>query len=60
MAAKRSGDDALDPGDESAERADSDETLTQPLETFEPDELDGPAWDLDRRLDDANPQPGNA
>jgi hypothetical protein len=35
---------------------DFDRLATEQIENVEPDELDGPAFDLDRTLDDANPE----
>ncbi len=34
---------------------DFDRLAVEQIESFEPDELDGPAADLDRTLDDENP-----
>jgi hypothetical protein len=38
---------------------DFDKLAIDQAKKLEPDELDGPAWNLDRRLDDENPQDGS-
>lgn len=38
---------------------DFDEQAREQIASNDPDELDGPAWNLDRRLDDANPEGGD-
>jgi hypothetical protein len=38
---------------------DDDTRAEEQRANFEPDELDGPAADLDRTLDDENPQPNS-
>jgi hypothetical protein len=38
---------------------DYDRLAIKQIENFEPDELDGPAADLDRTLDDENPGGGD-
>jgi hypothetical protein len=45
------------PGD--GERVDFDELAIDQAKKHEPDELDGPAWNLDRTLDDEDPQDGS-
>jgi hypothetical protein len=39
------------------DEVDLDRLAIEQMANDEPDELDGPAWDLDRTLDDANPDP---
>ena len=38
---------------------DFDELAIEQAKKHEPDVLDGPAWNLDRRLDDEDPQDGS-
>jgi hypothetical protein len=45
---------SMTPRDDSG--VDFDQLAREQIAANDPDQLDGPAWDLDRTLDDANPE----
>ena len=49
--------DQTPPAEDAA--VDFDELALEQAKKHEPDELDGPAWNLDRTLDDEDPQDGS-